>query len=115
MSACTSRLWPGARLSSDLGSNTTFHPLGPLPESSTSSAGAVPVLVISIGIEDSLPATAVALNMPPPPAAGDGKLRLAGDVERHLGVDVGVLGGRPHRHRILAGLDRARRAHLEFD
>jgi len=50
MSACTSRLWPGARLSSDFGSNTTFQPLGPLPESSTSSAGAVPVLVTSIGI-----------------------------------------------------------------
>src|ERR1051326_8225764 len=105
MSAWTSRLWPGARLSSDFGSNTTFQPLGPLPESSTSSAGAGPGLVTSIGIEGSFPGA----------AASDGKLRLPRDVEHNLGVDVGVLGGRPHRHRILARLDRARRAHLEFD
>ena len=50
-----------------LGSKVIFHPLGPEPESSTSSAGAVPVLVTTTGIEVSLPAVASALIRPSRP------------------------------------------------
>ena len=50
------------------GSKATFQPLGALLESSISSAGAVPVLVTTIGIEASLPASARALSTPSRPA-----------------------------------------------
>ncbi len=52
-----------------LGSNTIFQPLGAVLVSSTSSAGAVPVLVIRIGIEVSLPASARLDTRPSRPAS----------------------------------------------
>ena len=59
---------PGAMRSMVFGSNATFQPLGALLVSSISSAGAVPVLVTTIGIEASLPASARALSTPSRPA-----------------------------------------------
>src|SRR5262249_57314061 len=49
------------------GSNSTFQPLGPEPDSSTCSAAAVPVLVTRIGTEASTPADALVLRMPSRP------------------------------------------------
>src|SRR2546423_15608956 len=49
------------------GSKVTFQPLGAEPDSSTSSAGAVPVLVTRIATELSTPAVARVDNRPPRP------------------------------------------------
>ena len=95
------------------GSNSTFQPLGAEPDSSTASAGAVPVLVTMIGIVVSLPAVARALEQAV--AAGELELRRAGDLQAELGGDGGVLGGGARRDLVLAGADRARRADLELD
>ena len=50
------------------GSNVTFQPVGAVAASAMLSAGAVPVLVTTIGIELCCAATARALNSPSRPA-----------------------------------------------
>ena len=73
------------------GLNSIFHPLGPEPDNSTSSAGAVPVLVTRIATVVSWPAVARALSNPSRPEISS--FWLTRDVEaedrRH--------GGRPPR------------------
>src|SRR4029453_5355872 len=68
MRACTSLFSLGAMRSTVFGSNSTFQPLGPEPDSSTCSAGAGPVLVTRIGTDFSGPALALVLRIPSRPA-----------------------------------------------
>ena len=60
--ACTSLCSFGAMRSTVFGSNATFQPLGPEPDSSICSAGAVPEFVSTTGIVVSVPAAARALE-----------------------------------------------------
>src|SRR5262249_43803212 len=66
-SAWTSWFWPAAMRSIVFGSNVIFQPFGPEPDSSIWSAGAVPELVIRIGIVVSTPAVARADTRPSRP------------------------------------------------
>src|SRR5437868_5499050 len=50
------------------GSNSTFQPVGPEPDSSICSATAVPELISRIGMRASLPAVALPLRIPSRPA-----------------------------------------------
>ena len=81
-------------------------------DSAMLSAGALPVLVTTIGIELCCAARARAEQ---PVAARRPELRLADDVERKLGLGGGVLGVDRHRHREMPGVDRGRRPHLQLD
>ena len=94
------------------GSKSIFQPVGALAESSMFSAGAVPVLVTTIGTVLSLPA--VARRAEHAFAAGERQLGLAGDVERDLGVGARVLGGDMRGHRIMPASTVSGGRHLEL-
>ena len=77
------------------------------------SAGAVPVLVTTIGIE--LCCAGDRARAQQAVTAGDRELRLADDIERELGLGRGIFGIDLHLHRKMSGVDRAGRTHLELD
>ena len=94
------------------GSKVIFQPLGAEPESSTSSAGAVPVLVMTTGTEVCCPADARVDTRPSRPLTSS--LGWPVIVEAEIGGRRSVLRSHSRGDLVVAGRGRIRRRDFEL-